>query len=94
MAVTFDQPVPGPNVPHFQTTVVTGNVDGNSPQCSVVALIQPHPVLPAFAVGLGGAFQVTIAAGQLQDNNLYRLTVWSEVPGSTGSIQLDTRPVG
>ena len=94
MAVTFTPPIPGPNVPHLQATVVTGIVDGDSPQCSVEAILQPHPVLPAFAVGLDGAFQVTIAAGQLMDNNLYRLTVWSINPAGSGSILLDTRPAG
>jgi hypothetical protein len=94
MAVTFNPPLPGPNLPIQQTTVVTGIVEGDNPNCSVVGLIQQHPVLPAFAVGIDGAFQVTITAGQLMDNNLYRLSVWAGDPSSSGSILLDTRPAG
>jgi len=94
MAVTLNPPLPGPNVPILQPTIVTGNVDGISPNCKVVGIIVQHPVLPAFAVGLDGSFRVTIAAGQLMDNNLYRLTIWSDDTGSSGSIDLDTRPAG
>ena len=94
MAVTFNPPLPGPNASHLQTIVITGTVDGNNPNCVVTALINAHGILIAFAVGIGGAFMLTIAAGQLQDNNLYNVAVWSDDAPSKDSVFIDTRPTG
>jgi hypothetical protein len=94
MAVTFDPPLPGPNLPILQPTVVTGTVDGDDAVCSVDGVTVQHHVLSAFALGIDGAFRVTIAAGLLMDNNLYRLKIWSNNTGSSGQIDLDTRPAG
>jgi|GEM_PF-2744534 len=94
MAVTFNPPLPGPNLPILQPTIVTGTVDGDDALCSVDGVTVQHHALSAIAVGLDRTFQVTIAAGQLMDNNLYRLKVWSNSTGSVGAIDLDTRPAG
>jgi len=94
MAVTFDPPLPGLNASHLQGIVITGTVDGESPNCNVTGLINQHGVLIAFAVAIGGDFTLTITAGQLQDDNLYLVSIWSDDTGSQGSIFIDTRPVG
>jgi hypothetical protein len=91
-AATFNPPLPGPNLDHTNTTTITGQIDGNNPQCRLMGVSQNHFILLNCAFGLDGKFTITISGGLLWDDTLYVLIVWSDT--SSGSIFLDTRPPG
>jgi hypothetical protein len=94
-SVSFDPPLPGPNVPHTTEVIITGAISGNNPQCRVIGLVRDHFVIPTFEYDTTtGVFKIRIVAGLIWDDNLYVVTVWSDDSAASGSIFLDTRPVG